>query len=301
MSGFIDAWLSKRFRVAGQTRLNQSKILIFIFGQGYVYVALILISFMAGINYANNLILGFCFLIAAILWMSFYITFKQLHELDIEIIYPEVGQLEQHVGLQLHITQPHAALRYLKIQADGLTQTLAVQQSQQVLQLYFYPQQRGYFEFPTIKIYSSYPFGLVRAWSYLYLSQGVWIAPKVDHLTQLSQQHAHSNSDELEEFRELRHFVDGDAIQLVSWKHAAQGQGLLVKVFDHQQDQQHIHIDYVHIAAANHEQKLSIMMAMLERCEQCQCGYRLSLPKAQLPFGQGQQQGIMARQLLAQA
>ena len=60
-------WLAKRFQFEKTKQLSQKDILIFIYQQGYLYGVLILITFIAGVNYANNLILGFCFLISAIL------------------------------------------------------------------------------------------------------------------------------------------------------------------------------------------------------------------------------------------
>jgi hypothetical protein len=56
----------------------------FLFISKVFYICSDLITFIAGINYANNLILGFCFLISAILCISFYLTFKQLHGFKIE-------------------------------------------------------------------------------------------------------------------------------------------------------------------------------------------------------------------------
>ena len=79
----IDRWMGKRFQIEDSKSLFQKDILIFIYKQGFLYLVLILITFIAGINYANNLILGFCFLISSILWMSFYLTFKQLYGLKI--------------------------------------------------------------------------------------------------------------------------------------------------------------------------------------------------------------------------
>ncbi len=79
-------WIKTRFKFDRHKTSKQKDILVFIYQQGYLYLVLILITFIAGVNYGNNLILGFCFLISAILCISFYLTFKQLHELEIEIV-----------------------------------------------------------------------------------------------------------------------------------------------------------------------------------------------------------------------
>lgn len=59
-SGF-QKWFAKRFRIDHFKSLKQRDILVFIYQQGWLYLTLIVITFIAGINYANNLILGFVF------------------------------------------------------------------------------------------------------------------------------------------------------------------------------------------------------------------------------------------------
>jgi len=79
-------WLHLRFRYTGIRTLKQNQVLVFMYQQGFLYLVLILITFIAGINYANNLILGFCFLISAILCISFYLSFKQLHAITLDVV-----------------------------------------------------------------------------------------------------------------------------------------------------------------------------------------------------------------------
>ena len=111
-------WLAARFQFEKVKQLSQKDVLIFIYQQGYLYLVLILITFIAGVNYANNLILGFCFLISAILCISFYLTFKQLHDLSIEVSVAEIGQVGKSVELQLHFQQAKKHTRYLWIKTD---------------------------------------------------------------------------------------------------------------------------------------------------------------------------------------
>ena len=108
-------WINSRFKFDRSKTLQQKDILVFIYQQGYLYLVLILITFIAGVNYGNNLILGFCFLISAILCISFYLTFKQLHDLQIEVLTTEVGQVGEALQLQLHFKQDLAQARYLWI------------------------------------------------------------------------------------------------------------------------------------------------------------------------------------------
>ena len=84
-------WLEQRFLWQGKTRLQHRDILVFLHRSGYLYLLLILITFIAGVNYANNLILGFCFLISAILAIHFYFAYLQLKGLEIQIDCAEVS------------------------------------------------------------------------------------------------------------------------------------------------------------------------------------------------------------------
>ena len=297
----IQQWIAKRFQVDGTKTLLQKDVLVFIYKQGFLYLVLILITFIAGINYANNLILGFCFLISAILCISFYLTFKQLHVLKIDLIAAEVGQVDQPLILKLRLNQPSVMTRYLRIQWLQQEQLIYLDQQQHTLELAFFPKQRGLYKFGAMKIYSTYPLGLVRAWTYLYPKQKVWIAPKAYDWQKEHKNQPTNANDSLDEFKELRAFQQGDSYQNVAWKQVARGQGFFIKMFEAQANHQHLEIDYQKIPAQSHEEKLSFMMGLIEQCEQLGDDYALILPHARLESGQGQIQLLQAKLLLAQA
>ena len=294
-------WITKRFQFKAEKALTQNDVLVFIYQQGYLYLVLILLTFIAGVNYANNLILAFCFLISAVLCMSFYLTFKQLHGLSIDLVLPEIGQVDSALQLQMHFKQSHLQPRYIWIGYAEHVQQLRIQERHHVVDLPFFPSQRGQFHCPEIKIYSTYPFGLVRAWSYFFISKTVWIAPKAKFLAAENKQQQHSFEPDMDEFRELRNFKEGDSLQAVSWKQVAQGQGLFIKVFEQHQDQHSLEIHYAHMPSPSHEEKLSLMMGLIEQCEQLQHAYALYLPRAELAKGFGAEQYHQAKLLLAQA
>ncbi|USA45416.1 DUF58 domain-containing protein [Acinetobacter sp. C26M] len=297
----VNQWIAKRFQVDRSKTLRQKDVLVFIYKQGFLYLVLILITFIAGINYANNLILGFCFLISAILCISFYLTFKQLHDLQIDVVMPEVGQVDQTLFLKLVLKQPVGAARYLRVQWQTQEQLIYTDQTQHSVELAVMPDKRGLYEFGAVKIYSTYPLGLVRAWTYLYPKHKVWVAPKGYDWQKEHKNKPTSAQDSLDEFKELRGFQYGDSYQNVAWKQVARGQGFLIKIFEAQANHQHLEIDYQQIPAQSHEDKLSFMMGLVEQCEQLGDDYALILPHTRLESGQGKSQLIRAKLLLAQA
>lgn len=294
-------WLKKRFRFEQSKKIGQRDILIFIYQQGFLYLVLILITFIAGINYANNLILGFCFLISAILCISFYITFKQLHGLEIDIITDEVGQVGHSILFKIYLNQPYSYSRYLSISIDSETQHIHIDQKQSECVIQIQVDQRGQYNYPDIHIASVYPFGLVRAWTYIFHGRHAWIAPQAKINPNTSFSNAFVLDQEKDEFKELRSFQVGDSLQSVSWKQAARGQGLYIKVFEEHQQDRCVDIHYHHMPSVEHEEKLKYMMGVVEQCEQLQISFKLVLPHAELNQGFGAEHIKQAKILLAQA
>lgn len=248
-------WANKRFCFESSKQLTQKDVLVFIYGQGYLYIVLIFITFIAGVNYANNLILGFCFLISAILCISFYITFKQLHGLKISSSFSDVGQVGNTVQLTLYFQQSTAQNRYLWIKTNQHLEKIFIQNTQDKITFNFYTDVRGKFEFPNVQIYAVYPFGLVRAWTYLYLKNSVWIAPKASEYQTENKYQQQSFSQDVDEFRELRDYQTGDSLQAISWKQAARGQGLHIKVFEQYEDHHYVNIVYEQMPAHSQDRK----------------------------------------------
>ena len=294
-------WLAKRFQFKKIKQLSQKDILIFIYQQGYLYLVLILLTFIAGVNYANNLILGFCFLVSAILCISFYLTFKQLHGLKLEVSVNEVGQAGHQLDLQLHFQQVQRQPRYLWVKTGQHLEKIFISELKQSMTLSFFTDKRGQFDYPTIQMYSVYPFGLVRAWTYFYLKETSWVAPRAAFYAAENKQHRQNLEPDMDEFHELRNFKAGDSLQAVSWKQAARGQGLYIKVFEQHDEQLNIEIHYQHMPSTEHEEKLSLMMGLIEQCEQIHCAYAVFLPQAELTVGLGENQLLQAKKLLAQA
>lgn len=293
-------WLGQRFKFEHQKKLTQRDILIFIYQQGYIYLVLILITFIAGINYANNLILGFCFLISAILCISFYLTFKQLHQLDIEIVVPEVGRVADVLHIQIYFKQADLASRYLRVKVEDEVHQVLVSESEKSVVLTFRPEHRGLFSLPEIQVYSTYPLGLVRAWTYLYVQSKIWIAPQPRDFQQEHEVASDAGLPDLDEYRDLKNYQLGDALQLVSWKQAARGQGLYIKQFENQVDLNIVTIDYAHMPSAQHEEKLQLMMGLVDQCERQHTPYILKINNILLEQGCGEQQYLDAKLMLAQ-
>lgn len=323
-------WLHLRFRYTGARTLKQNEVLVFIYRQGFLYLVLILITFIAGINYANNLILGFCFLISAILCISFYVSFKQLHAVTLQVVADEIGGVNQAFTVKVILQQAQITPKFLNfkvsnvehnsshIQQDAKNnhpklkqskkqkveeqiQSVLFDEKQKIVELKFIPNQRGKFNVSAIQIYSTYPLGLVRAWTYIYLTETYWVAPEAKPLALNFHHSSNTGEPDYDEFKELRNYKHGDSLQSISWKQASRGQGLFVKQFEDLVDAQAVYIDYAQMPSADHEEKLSFMMELVNQSEQSQIPYSVILPHAQTENGVGILHYNHVKLLLAQA
>lgn len=64
---------------------------------------------------------------------------------------------------------------------------------------------------------------------------------------------------------------------------------------------QTVQIDYAQMPSTSHEERLSLMMGMVDHCKAENMSYRMNLPTQQLAVGQGETQFFNAQFMLAKA
>ena len=259
-----NTWVRRRFRYQGAKQIKQNEVYVFLHPQGYLYIVLLLITFIAGINYANNLILGLCFLLSSILCLSFFMAFRQLYKLHIRLHPPAVLQAGEVDYLDLEIDVPDinaSQQRWLSVILQDDVQHIYVSGKTQI-RLNISPMKRGQYHLPLIQLRSTFPFGLVRAWSYVYYAEPIWVAPEALTLTEL--QYIHQQAIPLnrpDDFKELKQYQVGEALNMMSWKHVAQGKGMFVKVFEATEDDR-VEINYDDFLHLDYETRLKVMMGL---------------------------------------
>lgn len=307
-SARVQRWLQGRLPPLQQVVLNQKRIFIFLSAEGALYSVLLLIVFIAGINYANNLVLGFCFFLGSILVVTIHHTYAHLSGLKIESIDAldsEVGASAQYrVKIAPTGRRPH---RQIRLEWADQTQQIDTLAEAQVLTFGLPTPQRGRFMPPRLKISTIYPLGILRAWSYLYFELPVWVSPQ-PIACELVEQGAHAATDDeqslermtgQDEFEGLNTFVAGESMARISWAHLARGQGLLSKHFSDPRGQQQL-LDYQRMPLVSHELRLSYLAYWVKQFSAQQVAFGLRLPQAELPVGTGEQHLRAALRLLAE-
>ncbi len=305
----VQRWLQRRLPPAREVTLNQRRIFIFLSREGGLYAALLLITFIAGINYANNLILMLCFLLSSVLVVSLHQTYFQLSGLHLELVDPEQDVVSgQSVQVRLRLSGQRA---HHELELSTPSQRLVLPRVQQPVEVIWRLEAsvaRGWMPLPRLTVASRFPLGILRSWSYVHFAGGLWVSPRPQPAPVLRGQGGSTvlQSDSpggqpgQEEFDQLRAHVPGESLGRISWAHLARGQGLWSKQFIDPETRQDW-VDYQAMPGPGHEQKLAQMAHWIDQYAQAGLGYGVRLPGQVLPVGAGPQHQQQALRLLAQS
>lgn len=291
ITSVISRWFAARAPKSDSATLNLRNIYIFFSREGMLFAVLLVITFIAGINYGNNLVLGLCFYLVSVWLISFHVTFAHISGLHIQLLDVTMAEAGAPVWVTLQIKndsrQPRRQLLFafeqtsvkqankkmtknsakkLKNNDDNQQSVLVTQlQGEQRIQLPIQTNHRGQLELPRLTIKTVYPLGIMRAWSYVYFSRTAWVYPKPEAFD-WQEQYAVASLEDLpiggqyrqgqDDFDRLDNYIEGESLARVSWGHVARGQGMFTKHFadpvGHEQT-----LDYADMPAAHHEQKLA--------------------------------------------
>lgn len=317
LEAYLQTWFKRRAPINREATLNLRNVYIFLSKEGVMYAFLLIITFVAGINYANNLVLGLCFLLASLLVVTIHYTFAHLAGLQIKLVDISDTQVGDKVQVRLQVSsqssQPHRQIRFsfaknaFDRQQAALTKpkhvaeqtdTLLVNQiqAQQMISLWLPADQRGKFVLPRLTVSTVYPLGILQAWSYVFFDGHAWVYPaplsyeiKANQFVpsddaQTAALHTQAGQDD---FEQLDKYIPGESLARISWAHIARGQGLLSKRFVDSVGQQQL-LDYYQMPAVTHEEKLSQLRYGVDRLTQSQIAFQLRLPDGGGEIGEGQ-------------
>ncbi|WP_101759530.1 DUF58 domain-containing protein [Oceanicoccus sp. KOV_DT_Chl] len=296
-------WLDRRIPSQKSITLNQRRIFIFPSAQGRWFSAVLLVMLIAAINYQNNMMFAFVFMLSSVFVVVVLHTYANLSGLTITagkakpVFSGDNAELE--VILQRHGSSPYFDINVSWPESEGRLVSLLDHQSESVL-LHLPVSDRGLFTPPRLLIETFYPLGLLRCWSWLALDIQVLVYPRPLECKLPITLAATSESDgELiaavgsDEFDGFKTYQAGDPLKHVFWKGYAKGQTLQTKQFAAYREQ-HCWLD-INDFAGSTEQRLSHICYWVLKLEQTEDDYGLRLGDLLIEPGNGigHQQNIL--------
>lgn len=295
----IQRWAERRLPALTRYRrpeslpieLHRRRIYIVPSGFGIGFSVLLAVMLVGALNYANNAALLLTCLLGASSAASMLVAFRTLDGLRLSHI--RAGHAVAGQSIELTITfdssRSRNAIR-LDLADSRIAFALEANTSAQV-KLTLPTVQRGWQPLPRLRLWSSWPLGLFRAWSWLHPDQSVLVWPRPE--TAGPSPHAPANDARHirlhrgDELAALRDYRVGDPQRHIAWKASARHDNLMVKDFEQPQSRPQWQLDWRLLGGLDNEARIARLARWLNEAQAQRCSYSLWLPGNEIASSSG--------------
>jgi len=244
--GRIRRWALRRYPRSRRVVLTQNRIFILPTRAGAGFMLLLVLMLLMGINYENNLVYAITFLAAGVFLVSCLHTYGNLAGIELKALGGRSCFATGQAGFELeldHRKGQHPEQILLMFEQGEAPVRLDLEQRCQRVELFCPAPRRGWLDPGGLRLETTFPLGLFRAWTWInleiraliypqplkgYLPAGVGGGGSSDRSRMIS-------SDGRDDFTGLERYQPGMSPRQIDWKSYARGQGLQAKQFGDQQ------------------------------------------------------------------
>jgi uncharacterized protein (DUF58 family) len=291
------AWIRRR---QGLDRLPvtllRRRLYILPTGAGMAFGALLLMMLIAGLNYANSLALLVTFLLVGLALVAMHACHRNLLGLTVAELTSQDSFAGERAALQLRLANGSALPRPgIELETPGQVPVTcsAPAQGDILVTLHLATPRRGARPVGRLRIMTTWPFGLFRAWTWLHVSHEIIVYPRPAGQRTLPLDAGARNgttpraAGEPDEWATLRAFREGDSPRQVAWKAYARGAPLLVKEYTASGSAERL-FEFDALAGLDTEQRLSQLSAWIVKSAADGERFGLDLPRQRIDLDHGQ-------------
>lgn len=274
-------------------RVDRRRIYVLPTAFGLFYAALVLAMLLGALNYNNNPALLLALLLGAAGLASLIAAHLQLSGLQVETMAAEPVAAGDLLWLRVAMTSSDGrrrrGLRGELGQASAWTST--GEDGHADLSLPLPTRRRGWLDPGRLRLSTTQPLGLARAWSRIWPHRSLLVYPRAEaHPPPLPDGGGNARLTRPhplgEDPHQLRAYRTGDAPRTIAWKHSARRDHLVVREYERAQ-QQDVVLDWRTLPGLAYETRISRLAGWVDLAEREGRRYRLRLP-AQPELGPGQ-------------
>ncbi|MFT6103449.1 MAG: hypothetical protein ACJA2B_001902 [Candidatus Endobugula sp.] len=306
-TSFYQRWLKRRIPANKKQRLHRKNIFILPSTIGVSFLLTLLLLWLLGTNYQNNLALVLTFLLLSLMHTCMFYTYATLSGLSLEIISVDPCFLGGKARVQCRISsesgRQHQQVQLVSEEMEEAVVINVQKNVSQVVTLLMSPHYRGWYSAKRLRVFSTYPLGLLRAWSDLDMDVLLLVYPAPIEST-LPDMHLPVNDateepdsaititmntfDTKEDISHLREYRMGDSPKQIAWKNYAKGQGLATKEYEDQKTAENEQwLLWDDFSGLGTETRLSRLCDCVLQAEENDMVYGLKLPNHELPLDSG--------------
>ncbi len=284
---FIAASIRKRLKIKERTilpiKLRHRYLYILPTRHGLVFFAILMAILVGSINHNNNLGFILAFLLGGISFISIFHTFRNLSGLTLLSARATPVFAGQTASFEISMVNPGLARYSLSFTFDKKEEInidLAAGEKQAII-IPHATDKRGILKPNILTVSTTYPLGLFRCWSLLFLDTQCLVYPRPVPGPTITASGLKKDDNEgksggpgVDDFAGLKSYQPGDPFQHLSWKSFSRGQGLQRKVFAGQMGKT-IYFDLAALPGQDLEWKLSRICHMILRADTLRIGYGL--------------------------
>ncbi len=307
-SKLLDRWLKRRTRLDLPLTLAYRRIFILPTRFGWMLGLLMGAMLIGSLNFNNNLGLLTTFIVAATAVNSMLLAFRNLNGLHLR--HGSAPPVHAGEPIPWRLTAVNFGERdrpglYLQGPDSGTVFNMAANETRQVT-VELESCQRGWHRPGRLRVETTQPLGLFRAWSWIEPTTPflVWPQP-AEHAPPLpeggdaqSTQRKQAR-EEGEDFHSLRRWREGDPLHRIAWKASQRHQTLLSRQFRREQTQE-VHLMLEHAPGRDREERIRIVTAWILRAEEENRPWTLELGEERLGPDRGERHKHACMRALAE-
>ncbi|MBU0943229.1 MAG: DUF58 domain-containing protein [Proteobacteria bacterium] len=285
----ISAYIRERLKIKDRTplpiRLRHRYLYILPTRHGMVFFAILLAILVGSINHNNNLGFILTFLLGGIVFVSIFHTFRNLSGLSLlsaRALPVFAGQPASFEICLQNPGPPRYSLSFHFKNREEASIDLGAEEKQTII-IPHSTDKRGLLRPDILTVSTTYPLGLFRCWSYLFLDSRCLVYPRPLSGPTVTAQGLLKDENEgkssgpgVDDFAGLKSYQPGDPFQHLSWKSFSRGQGLQRKVFTGQIGKS-VYFDPDTLPGKDLEWKLSRICHMILQADALRVPYGLRL------------------------
>ncbi|GAA5442028.1 hypothetical protein Misp06_00189 [Microbulbifer sp. NBRC 101763] len=286
LRGAMQRWLSRRAPRSRSITLNHSRLFILPTRAGLGFLLVIMLLWLLGTNYENNLVFALTFLLVSVFVVLPVHTFANLTGLRLQLLGTSPAFAGDFAEAQINISREDKREReWIRLcwpPEEGAYLDLCAQASEDI-RISMPVVERGRVQAPRLRIESRFPLGLFCCWSRIDLDVEFLVYPRPISAGPLPFGGVQTEGDFGEvrhggdDFSALKAYQPGDSLRHVAWKQYAAGRDLYSKDYECRTDVR-LWLDWALLDGRDVETRLSNLCYWCLQAEKQGIAYGLRLP-----------------------